>query len=83
MPANYTILKSMALIGVAFGMSAIKDPAMNRTNFRQLFDWYNSGHLRTHIGDLCAFTDLPQACAELYAGTAIGKTVIKIDQRQP
>ncbi len=35
--ANYTILKSMALIGVAFGMSAIKDPATNEENFRQLF----------------------------------------------
>ena len=52
MPANYTILKSMALIGVAYGMSAIKDPTMNRANFSQLFAWYAAGHLRAHIGNV-------------------------------
>jgi NADPH:quinone reductase len=83
MPANYTILKSMALIGVAFGMSALKDPAMNRANFDQLFAWYNAGELRVHIGDVVPFGELRRACAQMYAGSAIGKTVIHIEPRQP
>jgi NADPH:quinone reductase len=78
MPANYTILKSMALIGVAYGMSAIKDPAMNRANFDQLFAWYDAGKLRIHIGNVADFGELRRACAQMYAGTAIGKTVIEI-----
>jgi NADPH:quinone reductase len=83
MPANYTILKSMALIGVAYGMSAIKDPTMNRANFDQLFAWYDAGQLRAHIGDVTTFGELRRACAQLYAGSAIGKTVIQIEPRQP
>jgi NADPH2:quinone reductase len=79
MPANYTILKSMALIGVAYGMSAIKDPTMNRANFSQLFAWYAAGHLRAHIGNVVTFGELRGACAQMYAGTAIGKTVIEIE----
>jgi NADPH2:quinone reductase len=79
MPANYTILKSMALIGVAYGMSAIKDPAMNRANFDQLFAWYDAGQLRVHIGNVVTFGELRGACAQMYAGTAIGKTVIEIE----
>jgi NADPH2:quinone reductase len=80
LPANYTILKSMALIGVAWGMSAIKDPAMNSTNFSRLFAWYSDGHLRTHVGRVAAFGELALACAQMYAGDAIGKTVIAIKE---
>jgi NADPH2:quinone reductase len=83
MPANYTILKSMALIGVAYGMSAIKDPAMNRANFAQLFAWYDAGQLRAHIGNVAAFGELRRSCAQMYAGSALGKTVIEIEPRTP
>jgi NADPH2:quinone reductase len=83
MPANYTILKSMALVGVAFGMSVIKDPALNHANFQQLFDWYDEGLVRTEVGDIADFGDLPRACAQLYAGQAIGKTVIERKPRLP
>jgi NADPH:quinone reductase len=79
MPANYTILKSMALIGVAYGMSAIKDPAMNRANFDQLFGWFDVGQLRVHIGNIVTFGELRRACAQMFAGSAIGKTVIEIE----
>jgi NADPH2:quinone reductase len=79
MPANYTILKSMALIGVAYGMSAMKDPAVNRANFSQLFAWYTAGQLRTHIGSVATFGELRRACAQMHAGSAIGKTVIEIE----
>ena len=82
LPANYTIIKSMALIGVAWGMSAIKDPATNYTNFSRLFAWYSDGHLRTHVGRVAAFSELALACAQMYAGDAIGKTVIAIKENQ-
>ena len=70
----------MSLVGVAVGMSAIKDPVMNATNFRQLFNWFGDGRLRAHVGDVVAFDDLPSACADLYAGRAIGKIVIELRQ---
>jgi NADPH:quinone reductase len=80
MPANYPLLKSMSLVGVAFGMSAIKDPAMNQANFRQLFDWFTDGRLRPAVGEVVSFEDLPGACTELHAGRAIGKTVIEMQR---
>ena len=73
----------MALVGVAYGMSAIKDPAMNRANFDQLFTWYDTGQLRAHIGNVADFGELRRACAQMYAGSALGKTVIEIEPRKP
>lgn len=73
---NYTLIKSISLIGVAYGMSAIKDPAMNADNFKQLFDWYQQGLIKPSIGKRYPKSDIQAALAELYAGQAVGKTVI-------
>lgn len=77
MRANYTILKSIALVGVAYGMSAIKDPAMNNDNFATLFDWYTQGKVKPVVGKHYPVSELPAALAELYEGRAMGKTVIQ------
>src|SRR5690606_2376158 len=47
---NQTILKSISVVGIAYGASAIVDPAGNRALFGQLFDWYRDGKVRPHIG---------------------------------
>lgn len=73
---NYTILKSVSVVGVAYGMSAIHDPAMNAENFERLFDWYEAGLLKPHIGKRYACEQLPDALRELHAGHALGKTVV-------
>ncbi len=76
---NYTILKSIAVVGVAYGMSAIKDPAMNAENFERLFDWYEQGLLQPHIGHHYACEQLPDALREMHAGRALGKTVVSFN----
>ncbi|MFF3568621.1 NADPH:quinone oxidoreductase family protein [Nocardia jiangxiensis] len=73
---NYTILKSISVTGVAYGMSAIKDPATNITNINQLFDWYTDGRIRPLIGSIYPLEALPDACAALWERRATGKTVI-------
>ncbi len=73
---NYTLLKSMSVVGVAYGMSALKDPAMNNANFAQLFDWYRQGVIKPHIGRRCKLEELPDALRQLHAGKTIGKTVV-------
>jgi NADPH:quinone reductase len=80
---NYTLIKSMSVIGVAFGMSAMKDPETNRDNFATLFDWYRNGQLRVAPVSTVPFTAVPEACARLYAGAAVGKIVAEIDRDQP
>jgi NADPH2:quinone reductase len=74
---NYTILKSISVIGVAYGMSAIADPGMNHENFDQLFRWYGEGRLKPHIGRTCSCDEMPDALREMYAGQALGKTVVR------
>lgn len=74
---NYTILKSISLVGVAYGMSAIADPATNQANFKQLFDWYQQGLVKPAIGRVYATGETPLALAELYAGKALGKSIIR------
>lgn len=74
---NYTILKSLSIVGVAYGMSAINDPAMNAGNFEQLFAWYDQGLLKPHVGKEFACTELPDALRDMNAGNALGKTVVQ------
>jgi NADPH2:quinone reductase len=81
--ANYPIIKSMSLVGVAYGMSALRDPAMNDANIQQLFAWYAEGRLRPHLGEVSSFDELPDACRRLYAGRALGKTVLTIPVEAP
>ena len=73
---NYTLLKSMSVVGVGYGLSALKDPAMNNANFAQLFDWYQQGLLKPNIGRRCTLEELPDALRQMHAGKTIGKTVV-------
>ncbi|MEM9255120.1 MAG: NADPH:quinone oxidoreductase family protein [Pseudomonadota bacterium] len=73
---NYTIMKSVSVVGVAYGMSAIDDPAMNAGNFAQLFDWFGQGKLKPHIGKRFALEQMPDALRDMHAGQALGKTII-------
>ncbi len=73
---NYSIIKSMSVVGVAYGMSAIKEPAMNQANFQQLFEWYQQGKLKPHIGKRYNLSQLPEALAEMHAGNTVGKTAV-------
>ena len=75
---NQTILKSISIIGVAYGASAIIDPAGNRALFQQLFDWYRQGKVTPHIG---AHFPLDQGADAIRAMTerkALGKLVLDI-----
>ena len=76
LPLNHTILKCISVIGVAYGMSAIQDPATNNDNFAQLFDWYAQGLLKPFIGSRRPFVEAADAIADMYARRIIGKTVI-------
>lgn len=75
---NYTILKSIAVIGVAYGMSAIDDPLMNQSNFNQLFAWYQQGLLKPLLDEPHVFADIQQALGRLNDGKALGKLVVRI-----
>ena len=76
--ANQMILKGVSMVGVAYGMSAIIDPAANREDFAQLFDWYRAGLVTPAIGHRFALTAAADAMRVVYERRALGKVVIEM-----
>jgi len=76
---NQTILKSLSVVGVAYGASAILDPAGNRALFDQLFSWYRDGKVRPHIGARFPLADGAAAVRTLGERRAMGKVVIEMN----
>jgi NADPH2:quinone reductase len=77
---NQTILKSLSVVGVAYGASAIVDPAGNRALFDRLFAWYRDGLVRPHIGARFTLDDGAEAVRTLGERRALGKIVIGMEQ---
>jgi NADPH2:quinone reductase len=76
--ANQTILKCISIIGVAYGMSAVLDPAANREDFAQLFQWYREGSVRPHIGHRFTLEQTADAMRVLQERKALGKVVVEM-----
>ena len=77
--ANQTILKSISIVGVAYGASAIVDPVANGEDFRQLFDWYRAGTIAPHIGHRFDLEHAADAIRTVGERRAMGKVVITTD----
>jgi NADPH2:quinone reductase len=76
--ANQTILKSVSVIGVAYGMSAIADPLGNAEDFGQLFAWYREGLVTPAIGHRFPLADAADAMRVVFERRALGKVVIEM-----
>lgn len=75
---NQTILKSISIVGVAYGASAIVDPAGNRALFARLFDWYRAGAIRPHIGARFPLERGGDAIRTVGERRALGKVVVDL-----
>lgn len=75
---NQTVLKSISVIGIAYGASAIVDPASNRALFAQLFAWYEEGRLTPHIGARFPLARAADAVRLVHDRAALGKVVIDV-----
>lgn len=75
---NLTVLRSISAIGVAYGASAIKNPAANKSLFAQLFEWYRDGKLAPHLGHRFPLVEAADAVRAVHDRSALGKVVIEI-----
>lgn len=75
---NRTILRSISIVGVAYGASAIADPPSNRKLFDQLFQLYREGKVTPHIGHRFPFEEAAEAVATMRNRGALGKIVITL-----
>ena len=78
---NQTILKGISVVGVAYGMAAIADPASNAADFAQLFDWYGQGLIKPAIGHRFALFEAAEAIRVVFERRALGKVVIGMPAR--
>ena len=77
---NQTILKSISVVGVAYGMSMIRDPAGCQDLFDRLFRWYCDGALRPHIGHRFPLEQTADAMRVLGERRALGKVVVDVNR---
>ena len=76
LPLNRTILRSISIVGVAYGASAVADPAANKRLFAQLFDLYRDGKVTPHIGHRFSLDETAAAVGTMRDRGAMGKIVI-------
>ncbi|MBH0776658.1 NADPH:quinone oxidoreductase family protein [Nocardia bovistercoris] len=76
---NQTILKSISLIGVAFGASVIKDPEAGAADFAQLSRWYEEGSVRPLVGARFPLERTADAMRVVHERRAIGKVVVTVE----
>ena len=75
---NQTILKGISVVGVAYGMSAIIDPAANAEDFAQLFAWYRQGLVTPAIGHRFTLEQAADAMRVVHERKVLGKVVIEV-----
>jgi NADPH2:quinone reductase len=78
MKVNQTILKGISVVGVAYGMSAVKDPAANAEDVARLFDWYRQGLVTPAVGARFPLAAAADALRVLQERRALGKVVIEM-----
>ncbi|MBY0563949.1 MAG: NADPH:quinone oxidoreductase family protein [Hyphomonadaceae bacterium] len=75
-PLNLTLLKSSSIIGVFWGASTMREPALHQGNVRDLFKLYAEGKIRPRISARYPLAEGGKAIRALMNRTATGKLVV-------
>jgi NADPH:quinone reductase len=75
---NLVLLKSVSLIGVAYGASAARDPAMARADMEHLLAWHTEGKLETVVGHRFPLDEAADALRVVHDRGALGKVIVDV-----
>jgi NADPH2:quinone reductase len=75
-PANLTLVKNMAVMGVFWGAYRDKDPKVMTASFATLAQWLKEGALKPLVSRTYGLEDTGQAIADLMERRAKGKIVV-------
>ncbi len=75
-PANLTLVKNMAVMGVYWGAYRDRDPAVMTASFATLAEWLKEGALKPLISKIYPLEDTKQAITDLMERRAKGKIVV-------
>jgi NADPH:quinone reductase len=78
LPLNLTLLKSCDVCGVFWGAFTVREPAKNRANIAELFEFYAQGKIRPLISSTYSLDRGGDAIAKLGNREAVGKLVVTI-----
>ncbi|MBO6784298.1 MAG: NADPH:quinone oxidoreductase family protein [Alphaproteobacteria bacterium] len=78
-PANYLLVKNIAIVGVYWGAYRNREPETMRAGFEELGRWWAEGKLKPHVSKVYPLADAPEALAALEGRQATGRLVIDID----
>lgn len=77
-PANLLLVKSCSAIGVFWSSHRRREPMALRDDYRQLFQWWEEGKLKPHVGASYAFEEAGQALRALLSRKVAGKIVLEL-----
>jgi len=75
-PANYLLIKNCAVIGVLWGATARRDPALVRASFGELFRMWEHGRLKPLVSRTFPLAETPTALTLLLERKVSGKLVV-------
>lgn len=77
-PLNRLLLRSSSVMGVYFGVFAMREPAHNRANFRALAELHASGALRPIVTARYPLERAAEAIDDLAARKIVGKAIVTL-----
>ena len=75
-PANILLVKNVAVMGVYWGSYRKRAPERLAAQFRELFQWLDTGLLRPHVSHKLALGEVAEAMALLLDRRSTGKVVL-------
>ena len=78
LPANLTLMKGGALVGVDVRQFQIFEPELARAHMAELLGWVAEGRLVPPVGKAFALEDFAEAMTYAMSGKGTGKTVIRL-----
>lgn len=76
LPVNLLLLKGSALVGVFWGEFVKREPGLNATNMKTLFDWLGEGRIHPLISRRYPLSAAADALDALLGRQAVGKLVV-------
>jgi NADPH2:quinone reductase len=78
-PLNLTLLKSSSIVGVFWGASVAREPALHQQNVRDLFKLYGEGKIKPRISKRYPLAEGGKAIRSLMDRNATGKLVVVME----
>jgi len=75
-PANYVLMKSCSVIGVLWGATARRDPALACAGFSELFRMYEQGQLKPFVSRTFPLERAAEALSLMMERKITGKLVL-------